>query len=181
MTGVVFTEFLEMVEDRFSPVVAETIIERADLPSGGAYTAVGTYDHAEIVALVVELAKETDLEIPVLLEAFGAYLLNSFSETYPQFFEAFESSFDFLPTVHQHIHVEVRKLYPNAELPHLTVERPGPDRMSVTYESSRGFAGVAEGLIKGCIAHFGDDIEVTADDLSEGKGTKVRFDLVARS
>lgn len=180
MKGVVFTEFLEMVEDRFSPVIAETIIDRADLPSGGAYTAVGTYDHSEIVALVVELAKETDLEIAVLLEAFGEYLLGSFSETYPDFFKDFESAFDFLPTVHQHIHVEVRKLYPNAELPTLTVERPEPGQMTVLYESARGFAGVAEGLIKGCIAHFGDDIAVTSEDLSEGTGNKVRFTLVAQ-
>jgi len=44
MKGIIFTEFLEMVEDRFSPEIADRIIEAADLPSGGAYTAIGTYD-----------------------------------------------------------------------------------------------------------------------------------------
>ena len=180
MKGLVFTEFMDMVEDRFSVVVAETIVARADLPSGGAYTAVGTYDHKEIVALVVELAKETALDVPDLLEAFGDYLLTSFSESYPAFFQDFESAFDFLPTVQRHIHVEVRKLYPDAELPSLIADRTDPDRMILTYRSERGFAHVAEGLIRGCIRHFGDDIDLTVEDLSEGAGTKVRFSLARR-
>lgn len=178
--GLVFTGFLDMVEDRFSVVVAETIVARADLPSGGAYTAVGTYDHGEIVALVVELAKETELDVPDLLEAFGDYLLASFSESYPAFFQDFESAFDFLPTVQRHIHVEVRKLYPDAELPSLIAEQTDPGRMILTYESERGFARVAEGLIRGCIRYFGDDIDLTVEDLSEGAGTKVRFSLERR-
>ena len=45
MKGVIFTEFLEMVESHFSPEMADRIITAARLPSGGAYTAVGTYDH----------------------------------------------------------------------------------------------------------------------------------------
>ena len=35
MKGIVFTEFLEMVEDKFSPELADRIIEGAELPSGG--------------------------------------------------------------------------------------------------------------------------------------------------
>ena len=51
MKGVVFTEFLDMVADRFSPDMVEDIIDDAQLPSGGAYTAVGTYPHEEMVAM----------------------------------------------------------------------------------------------------------------------------------
>ncbi len=52
MKGMVFTEFLEMVEDRFSPEIADRIITASDLRSGGAYTAVGTYEHSEMIQLV---------------------------------------------------------------------------------------------------------------------------------
>jgi len=41
MKGIVFTEFLEMVENKFSPELADRIIEGAEVPSGGVYTAVG--------------------------------------------------------------------------------------------------------------------------------------------
>jgi len=42
MKGVVFTEFFEFVEGRFSPEIAEQIIESSALPSKGIYTSVGT-------------------------------------------------------------------------------------------------------------------------------------------
>jgi hypothetical protein len=56
MKGVVFTEFLEMVEGRFGLAMADRIIEAAQLPSSGAYTAVGTYDYTEMVHLVNALS-----------------------------------------------------------------------------------------------------------------------------
>lgn len=55
MKGIVFTEFLEMVADKFSADTVDTIIEEADPPSGGAYTAVGTYDFAEMASLVTKV------------------------------------------------------------------------------------------------------------------------------
>ena len=42
MKGIIFTEFMQMVEDRFSIEVAEEIIDAATLPSGGSYTSLGT-------------------------------------------------------------------------------------------------------------------------------------------
>ena len=41
MKGIIFTEFIEMVEDKFGFEVADNIITNSNLPSGGAYTAVG--------------------------------------------------------------------------------------------------------------------------------------------
>lgn len=49
MKGIVFVEFLEMVESTFSAEMADDIIDACDLSSGGAYTSVGTYPHSEIV------------------------------------------------------------------------------------------------------------------------------------
>jgi hypothetical protein len=49
MKGMVFTEFLEMVEAKFSADMVDDIISDSDLPNGGAYTSVGTYDHSELV------------------------------------------------------------------------------------------------------------------------------------
>jgi len=57
MKGMVFTEFLEMVEDQFGFTMADKIISEAELASGGVYTSVGTYHHQEMVALVVNLSK----------------------------------------------------------------------------------------------------------------------------
>jgi hypothetical protein len=180
MKGVVFTEFLEMVEDRFSPDVADRIIEDADLPSGGAYTTVGTYDHREMLELVAHLSRHTGVPAGDLVRAFGAHLFERFAVMFPQYFEGASSAFGFLSKIEDYIHIEVRKLYPDAELPRFQFDASRPDRLVVTYRSTRPFAALAEGLIRGCVVHYGESIEVETEDLSDGAGTAARFVLTRR-
>jgi len=181
MKGMVFTEFLEMVEEKFSPEMAERIIESAELESGGAYTTVGTYDHHEMIALVTCLSRETGTAASVLIRAFGEHLFERFQHLFPNYFEGVSSAFDFLRQVNDYIHIEVRKLYPEAELPTFACETPRPDQLSMTYRSTRPFAPLAEGLIRGCIAHYGEPIEIGVEDLSEGAGTAARFLLTRKA
>jgi hypothetical protein len=177
MKGMVFTEFLEMVEEQFSPEVADRIIEAAHLPSGGIYTAVGTYDHTELLQLVRQLSRETGRAMPDLIQTSGTHLFGRFVACYPRFFTGIGSTFAFLRHIESYIHVEVRKLYPDADLPSFTYDAPTPERLTMVYESTRPFADLAEGLILGCIAHFGEHIAVQREDLSAGQGTRVRFSL----
>jgi hypothetical protein len=180
MKGVVFTEFLEMVEEKFSPDMADRIIDGAKLESGGAYTAVGTYDHNEMIALVTCLSHETGAPASDLIRTFGEHLFERFHHLFPNYFEGIPSAFDFLRQVEDYIHIEVRKLYPEAELPSFVCETPRSDQLSMTYRSSRPFAALAEGLIRGCVAHYGEPIEVHIEDLSEGAGTAARFLLTRK-
>lgn len=177
MKGVVFTEFLEMVEGRFSPELVEELIAGCVLASGGAYTSIGTYDHRELVALVSELSRRTELPVPALVHAFGRHLLQRFTVQFPGFFKAAPDTFGFLARVEGYVHSEVRKLYPDAELPTFECRREGDDAMSMTYRSSRGFADLAHGLIEACAEHYGETIEVAEEELSGGRRTEVRFDL----
>jgi hypothetical protein len=177
MKGIVFTEFLEMVETRFTPAVADRIITACDLPSGGAYTAVGTYAHEELVQLVAQLSTVTGVAAPDLLRTFGEQLFQRFVALYPQFFAGVPSAFAFLARIEDHIHVEVRKLYPEAELPTFTYDASTPGRLTLVYRSTRPFAAFAEGLIRGCITHFGAPITLHAEDRSDGRQTCVCFVL----
>ena len=47
------------------------------------------------------------------------------------------------------------------------------------YRSRRRLADLAQGLIEGCIAHFGEEVAVRREDLEGGDGEVVRFELVA--
>lgn len=166
MKGIVFTEFMDMVGKTFSDEVLENILDRADLDSGGAYTAIGTYNNQEIVNLVVELSKETDIPIPDLLKAYGEYLFTRFTELFPQYFEPIDNSFEFLEQVDNHIHVEVKKLYPDAELPRFSSVRNSEDTLTMNYYSSRHFEDLAYGLIKGCNDFYKESVDV---QYKEGK------------
>lgn len=177
MKGVVFTEFLTMVEERFSLATVDHIIEAAQLPSQGIYTSVGTYPVDEMVKLLQQLSARTNMPIPALLKSFGRYLHARFEAGYPAFFAAHRSTLDFLSAVEEHIHVEVRKLYADAELPRFFCERVDTHTLKMTYRSPRGLADLADGLIEGCAAHYRETIQVDRQDLSEGHGTHVVFTI----
>jgi hypothetical protein len=177
MKGIVFTEFLEMVEERFSPALADRIIGAANLPSGGAYTAVGTYDHGEMWSLVIELGKATGTPVPRLMHAFGEHLFGRFTIACPGFFAGVSSAFEFLQGLETVIHSEVRKLYPDAELPRFDIAERSADRMVMVYRSSRHFADLAEGLLRGCGQHFGEQLQIAREDLPAEHGSAARFTL----
>lgn len=67
---------------------------------------------------------------------------------------------EFLPQVDGYVHLEVRKLYPDAELPSFSCTTPEPGTMVMTYRSKTNLPDLAEGLILGCIDHFGDSVSV---------------------
>lgn len=181
MKGVVFTEFLEMAEARFSLGVVDRVLSQANLPSGGIYTSVGTYPHEELVSLLTELSAQTGIAAAGLLKEFGAHLFQRFVETQPALFAEARDAFALLARVDDHIHVEVKKLYPDAELPSIVCSDGGPGRLLLTYRSPRRLADLAEGLIHGCAQHYGEVLTVQREDLSEGEGAVVRFTLSRRA
>ncbi|MCA9470725.1 MAG: heme NO-binding domain-containing protein [Nitrospirales bacterium] len=181
MKGIVFTEFSEMVEEQFGEDMMDTIIEQSQLPSGGIYTSVGTYDYKEILQLVTMLSSLTNIDPPKLVFAFGEHLYKYFSAHYPAFFEMAPNAFDFLLSVESYIHVEVKKLYPDAELPHFDSRKLHPDQFEMIYRSTRPFADVAEGLITACCQHYDESITIQRTDIHDEKGTGVRFLLTKQS
>ena len=180
MKGIVFCEFVEMMEQEFSVELADEIISATTLDSGGAYTTVGTYDHREMLALIHGLSEKTGTSVPDLIQAFGHYLFGRFVVLYPKFFEAVDGAFSFLDRIEEHVHVEVLKLYPDAELPTFETSRPDDDTMIMVYRSKRPFADLAHGLIGGCIAHYDEPIDVHMENIANDSRTQVRFTLKRR-
>ncbi len=178
MKGIVFREFIEMVENEFSFEMADEIISASDLSTAGAYTSVGTYPHAEMVSLVTNLSKQTGQPVPALLNHFGRHLFTRFTVIHPNYVNNYGSAFELLQQLDGNIHVEVKKLYSDAELPSFTYEELPEGGMHFDYRSSRGLADFAEGLIEGCIAHFGHAVTVSRTDLpADEHGSHTRFTL----
>ncbi len=181
MKGIIFTEFVGMVESVFSPEVMDRVFDRVTLPSGGAYTAVGTYDHAEIVELALALSEETDTPVQDLVKAYGEHLFARFTVLYPDYFQTRNDTFSFLHHVENYIHTEVVKLYPDAEIPRFEFHTSADTEMVFDYLSTRHLGDVAEGLLRGCIAHFGEDIDLHSEDLSTPELACIRFSMKRNS
>lgn len=174
MKGIVFTEFLEMVEAGHGMDIVDELLELPGLSNGGSYTSVGTYEFAELASMVVKLSMVLDVPMEDLLQAYGVHLFGRFADMFPEMFEGQEDWKRFLSGVHNRIHVEVRKLYPEAELPNFDCHVDG-ECITLTYSSPRPLAPFAEGLIRGCLVHFGVDAEVSCELTGDKDGTAAIF------
>jgi len=168
MKGLVFAEFNEMVINTFDDDMLDDIIDdcASQLESGGAYTSVGTYEASELVALVLALSERTSIPVQELVYTFGKYLAVVFSTKFTSFFEQCDDLFSFLKSIDNHIHVEVRKLYPDADLPDFTYHQLSDNCITLHYSSNRHFSSLAHGLIVGVAEYFKQKIEVKREDHS---------------
>lgn len=177
MKGIVFTEFLDFVSDHWGMDTADDIIEDCVLPSGGAYTSVGTYDHAEMAALTGALAARSSIAPDDLMRRFGRHLGLRFAALYPTFFSEQASLFGFLDSVDEHIHVEVRKLYADAQLPAIRTRLRASRLMIMEYRSDRHLEALAEGLILGAADYYEEDVTVASRALHDGGGAFIELTI----
>lgn len=164
MKGIVFTELIDMVEATFGVDMMDDVLDDCELESGGAYTAVGTYDHTELLEIVSVLSKHSNIPVKELVFKYGHHLFSRFHELMPVFFEKPNDAFEFLESVHDYIHVEVKKLYPDASLPSFETEKSGDNALVMTYRSQCPFADFAHGLMQGCVDFYKENIVIEGED-----------------
>ena len=177
MKGIVFTEFLEMVEEKFGLEVADSIIESSNLPSNGIYTAIGTYEFNEMVSLITNLSEEVKIDVDTLIYTFGHYLFTSLGKAHPEVIQSYSNPLGLIYAIEDHIHVHGQKIYPEAELPTFKILEKTDNSLSMVYSSSRGLYRLAHGLIEKCFEHYNSSAKVTYKLLKED-GTEVQFDIV---
>ncbi|WP_411029940.1 heme NO-binding domain-containing protein [Spongiimicrobium sp. 3-5] len=177
MKGIVFTEFMDMVESNFGLEVVDTIIEDSQLQSEGIYTSVGTYDFNEMVSLITNLSNQVKVPVDDLVYTFGLFLFTSLGKAHPEVIQSYTSPINLLYSIEDHIHVHVKKLYPDAELPTFKILEKTDTSISMIYTSSRGLYRLAHGLMQKAFEHFNGSAEITYELLKED-GTEVKFDIV---
>jgi hypothetical protein len=163
MKGIIFTTFIELVEEKFGLQTADYLIEEAKLQSEGAYTNVGTYDHTELMRMLQLLSEKTKLSQKELIFVYAQKLMGLFVVKYVGFF-AGKDLFSFLKSIENHVHVEVRKIYPEAELPTFAIREPSAGELVMEYRSDKPLADLAEGLMRAAIEHFKEKIIVTVEE-----------------
>ncbi len=179
MIGIVFTAFLEHVEERHGIEVADRILVSTDSVTGGAYTAGGAYDHRELVQLVDNLAGELHEAPREIQRRFGRHLLGVFAARYPDFFADFDDPLELLVSASEILREEVVVLHSSADLPDVEPYRFGSGRLELVYRSPVRLADLAEGMIEGCAAHYASTVRVTREERSRTEERVVSFLLEA--
>jgi hypothetical protein len=158
--GIVFTELLSMAEEALGEAAVDDMLDGLALSSDGVYTGVGFYPCSDLVAIVGALCPRTGLSAEALQKAFGVWMLGYFARNYREVFDSKPGPLEMLEAVHGEIHVEVRKLYPDAELPAFETTRPAPDHLRMRYSSDRPLTAFCHGLIEATVAHYGARAQV---------------------
>lgn len=173
MKGIIFNEFLEMIEEKFGAQMVEYLIDTTKPKSEASYTSIGTYSHSEIINFVVALSDQTKIPINDLIKSFGQYLFHSFRRKHSEMIERYSNGFDLLKKIDSHIHVEVAKLYSDAQLPHFATKHNG-NILEMIYTSERKLSSLAEGLIEETMTHYNHKSTIRKEMMNKD-GTQVKF------
>ncbi|MFT7091199.1 MAG: hypothetical protein ACJAYW_001162 [Candidatus Azotimanducaceae bacterium] len=142
----------EMVETQFGMTEWNEVLDEAGLT--GVYTSSALYSDDELLTLVSIISERNHVPVDDLIFAFGQHLFPAFSSRYPKLISPYDNLFDFLECIDSVIHVEVKKLHPDAITPLFLHERLSDRRLKLEYRSERQFCTLALGLIDGAAEHF---------------------------
>jgi len=130
------------------------------LQTAGAYTSVGNYSHQELLALATALCVATNSQMPAIMDLFATQLMHAFVRMHPEFFQPEQDILNFLLSVDEHIHANVRKIYPDANPPKLQGTILEDGSLLLNYSSSRPFAELAIALTRASGEHFGQELNI---------------------
>ncbi len=160
MKGIIFSVLSKFIEEKKGLEVLDEVLEKTNLESGGVYTSLKTYPDAEFITILKTFSEISNLKHDEILFELGKYMLIEMSKTYPTFFEV-KSLKEFLLSIHDVIHVEVRKLFPDALTPQFSFENNNSNELTMIYKSTRQLCRLAEGLIHGASEYYKTPIEVS--------------------
>jgi len=81
MKGIIFSEFIELVEKTFGLAVCQDMLEENN--DEGIYTSTGTYNHLNLVKLIISLSKLTNISVGTLQKTYGKSVFISLLKSMP--------------------------------------------------------------------------------------------------
>jgi Haem-NO-binding len=159
MKGVIFVLFEEFVTENWGAETFEALLDDCPHLAKEPIVAPRTYPDTWVVDLLMAACRRLGVTPADALRAFGQFCFGGLVSRYPGFLQGVGDAKSLLMSVHQIIHVEVKKLMEGAVPPNLFYEDLGPEDLVVHYESKRGLCTLMEGLLNGLGAHFGTPIE----------------------
>jgi hypothetical protein len=156
MKGIIFNLLEEVVVADHGDDAWDALLDDTGLD--GVYTAVGSYPDEEFVLILSHMPATLDRSMDGLLRWFGRKSIPLLAQRYPVFFDGHTTTRSFLLTLNDIIHPEVRKLYPDADVPEFSFATNGDSSLVVGYRSRRQLCALAEGFIEGAADFYGETV-----------------------
>lgn len=177
MLGLIFNEFLDFA-DAQRPGRGRSLLGIVGRQTALRYEPFERYDYEELLMLAGIVARGEAVPTGDVMRRFGVRLFDRLTTLYPAFRGRGDDAISFLRGLAE-LHAEVAGLHALAEIPSTRGRLVAPGVLEVEYSSPRNLADLAEGMIRGCIAHFGGGVELERHDLPGAPGRAVRFVLSA--
>lgn len=168
--GIIFNLFEDQVEADGGGAAWDELLDAADLEGG--YSAIGNYPTAELAALTAARSRQTGCDDQQVLRSFGHSALTGLAEQFPAFFTPHVRTREFLLTLNDVIHPQVRKLHAAARPPEFDFTVIGDDQVRIVYRSARQLCSMAEGMIAGAATYFGETAEITHEQCVRSGATQ---------
>jgi len=159
MKGIIFNILENLIIEKFGDETMEEIYAEANF-SADAPPFIGpeTYPDSDLYAMVILLSQKSNLPVDDLIFEFGKFMFHVLADNYPVFLENISSPIGFLKNVNDIIHVEVKKLFEEANPPTVIVEEINQNQCKLFYKSERKLCKLLEGLLEGVADHFGQKV-----------------------
>ena len=177
MKGIIFNLLEDFIVSRYGEDKYEEIIAASETGSLDPFEIVspGSYPDEAFQTIIKSASEKIDTNIPEMLKDLGQHSLTKLAERYPHFFDPYNHPRDFLKTASMIHHVEVKKLYHGAEVPHFYVDDHGQSGLTIVYKSKRHLCYLAEGLIAGLGGHYKVPVSVKQSECLLSGGSKCNF------
>jgi hypothetical protein len=154
MKGVIFNLLEDFITQGWGEDAYEEILALCPFHGQEPFVGPKTYPDADLLALVARASEKLGVPVPDAIHAFGRYLFPRLATKYPIFLDGYAHPKPFLKTINDVIHVEVRKLFKDAEPPSITWSDAGPDGLVLRYVSKRRLCDLMGGLLDGAADWF---------------------------
>ncbi|WP_295657748.1 heme NO-binding domain-containing protein [uncultured Nocardioides sp.] len=159
MRGIIFNMVEDAVTADHGAAAWDEVLTSAGVE--GAWTALGCYPSSQLVRVIHAGSERLGIDPDDLTRRLGASALLGLADRYPHYFEPFTSTRPFLLTLNAVIHPEVRKVRAHGNPPEFWFEQREPGGLVVHYRSERRLCALAEGMIAGASAYFGERAELS--------------------
>jgi HPt (histidine-containing phosphotransfer) domain-containing protein len=161
MKGIIFNYLEEFTEQLFGEFGWDGLVEDVTLKtSDGIFISPELYPDEDLIDIVIKICEKAEIKIDDGVFKFGGFLITKFKKDYPNFFLRSTTAKAFLLSVHDVIHVEVKKMHYNANPPNFKYINNEPFSLGMIYESERGLCSLAKGMIMGLGPIFSEEISI---------------------
>ncbi|GEK09610.1 heme NO-binding domain-containing protein [Pseudoalteromonas sp. McH1-7] len=153
MRGVVFRGLEELAIETIGMQEWDELLETY-APQGRVYVSPTAYPDEELFALAQGVASKLDKPLTEVLAIFGQSLFGFLAKKHVGISSKFSSFEELVVSIDSVIHMEVKKLYDEPNLPSITTTIENDKTIILKYKSNRKLCFCAEGLLHGAAQHY---------------------------